>query len=499
MPMYFRKDDQLSLFKVPFSEKLSVSNRWIQLSELIPWGDFEEAYNNQFSSITGAPSKPLRMALGALLIKEKLSLSDEETVEQIKENPYLQYFIGLKEFTHESPFDPSMMVHFRKRFSLEILQEINEKIVSNQSGGDDPDSNPPSATSGTSGSKSSSFSSSSEDKNSGKLLLDATCAPGDIKYPTDFGLLNAAREKLEKIIDELHSPFVGKSVKPRTYRKTARKQFINIIRRKRVSFKKKRKALRQQLGYVSRNLQTIDEMLSNGTVLESLSQADYQNLLVVTEVYRQQQLMYDDKVQRTDGRIVSITQPHIRPIKRGKVGLATEFGAKLSASVVDGYAFLDHLSWDNFNESEDFIPQVESYRTRFGFYPESVHVDKIYRTKKNRSWAKERGIRLSGPPLGRPPKEISAESKKQAYQDEVVRNAIEGKFGQAKRRFGLGRVMSKLRATSETAIGITFLVMNLEKCLLSLWFLCSSVRASIIQLFKDWRTDFYLVQLQKES
>lgn len=185
-------------------------------------------------------------------------------------------------------------------------------------------------------------------------------------------------------------------------------------------------------------------------------------LLVVAEVYRQQLWLYENKKQSIDDRIVSLNQPHIRPIVRGKAGKTVEFGAKLSASYYKGYVFLDHISWDNFNESGDLKAQVEAFKNYTGYYPESVHVDKIYRTRDNRAWCKERGIIMSGPPLGRPQKNVSKEKKKQALESERIRNCIEGKFGQAKRRFSLNRVMAKLSHTSETAIAITFLVMNLS-------------------------------------
>ena len=162
---------------------------------------------------------------------------------------------------------------------------------------------------------------------------------------------------------------------------------------------------------------------------------------------------------------MSISQPHIRPIVRGKAGTPVEFGAKLSVSCFDQYVFLDHLSWDNFNESGDFKTQVEAYKNFTGYYPNSVHVDKIYRTRANRAWCKERGIRISGPPLGRPPKNVSKSTKKQAAYDERFRNTIEGKFGQAKRRYGLNCIMTKLPETSETSIAITFLVINLSTLL----------------------------------
>ena len=196
-------------------------------------------------------------------------------------------------------------------------------------------------------------------------------------------------------------------------------------------------------------------------------------LLVVAEVYRQQLWLYENKKRSIEDRIVSLNQPHIRPIIRGKAGKSVEFGAKLSASCFEGYVFLDHISWDNFNESADLKTQVEAFKDYTGYYPESVHVDKIYRTRENRAWCKERGIKMSGPPLGRPPVHVSQEQKKQSLESEKIRNCIEGKFGQGKRRFSLGRIMTKLSYTSQTAIAITFLVMNLSTCLwrLFLYFL----------------------------
>ena len=185
--------------------------------------------------------------------------------------------------------------------------------------------------------------------------------------------------------------------------------------------------------------------------------------------------MYENQSNRIDDRIVSITQPHIRPIVRGKAGKPVEFGAKISVSCFERYVFLDHLSWDNFNESGDLKTQVEAYKNFTGYYPSSVHVDRIYRTRKNRAWCKERGIRISGPPLGRPPKNVSKEIKKQTQDDERFRNAIEGKFGQAKRRYSLNRIMAKLSETAETSIAITFLVVNLSTLLRQVYCLFMSL------------------------
>ncbi len=270
----------------------------------------------------------------------------------------------------------------------------------------------------------------------------------------------------EKILDSLYkSHQTKKAKKPRTYRKKARKDYLKVAKKRRPSRQERTEAIAKQLQYIKRNLSHIENLVNSGADLSSLAPSKYKMLLVVAEVYRQQLWMYENESNRIDDRIVSITQPHIRPIVRGKAGKPVEFGAKISVSCFENYVFLDHLSWSNFNESGDFKTQVEAYKNYTGYYPSSVHVDKIYRNRENRAWCKEKGIRISGPPLGRPPKNVSKKIKKQALDDEKFRNAIEGKFGQAKRRYGLNCIMTKLSETSETSIAITFLVINLSTLL----------------------------------
>ncbi len=477
-------------FYLPFSGNLCEENRWVKLAELIPWEAFEEEYASQFSQGLGAPAKSFRMALGALIIKERLGSSDRETVEQIRENPYLQYFLGLSEYSNQAPFDASMMVHFRQRLSLEFVGRVNETVVAQlfEQSAEEPVSAAPDAKAETEGEGPPPSTS-----HRGQLSLDASCAPADIRYPTDLGLLNQAREQTERIIDVLYRPLKQQlSRKPRTYRQQARRDYLQVAKKRRVTGKQRRKAIRKQLSYVGRNLGHIDALLEAGASLSQLSPQLYRPLLVVSEVYRQQQLMYQTKSRRVDDRIVSLSQPHVRPIVRGKVGTPVEFGAKFSASCVAGCVFLDHLSWDNFNESGDLIGQLEQFKARFGHYPESVHVDKIYRTRANRAWCRARNIRLSGPPLGRPPQDGQAEARKQARDDEKVRNAIEGKFGQGKRRFSLDRIMAKLAHTAETTIAIAFLVMNLELMLrlllLLLFWLFGGLFEQLEKLLsRDWQ------------
>jgi hypothetical protein len=101
-------------FHVPFGGRLDPDNRWVLFSSLMPWEELEETHAPQFSPTTDAPAKSVRMAFGALFIKQRLGLSDEETVEQIRGSIHMQFFLGFARYSSKAPFDHSMMVHFRK-------------------------------------------------------------------------------------------------------------------------------------------------------------------------------------------------------------------------------------------------------------------------------------------------------------------------------------------------------------------------------------------------
>ena len=470
----YRKDDpnqmEFQNFYLPFGGELDSENRWVVLAEQIPWQRIEQEYSVLFSEGDGCPAKAARVGFGALIIKERMGITDRETVEQICENPYLQYFLGFSGFSTKAPFHHSMMTHFRQRFSQEILADINEWIVAKAITQNSEVAVEHSTPENSSDEPQGSDDDNDWPPNSGKMIVDATCTPADITYPTDLKLLNDAREKTEKIIDVLHAPDSGTKCKPRTYRQVARKDYLDVAKQKKPGYKKIRRAIGHQLQYLTRNLQTIETMVNNGR-LGLLDKRDYRNLLVVQELYRQQLWMVENRTHSVQHRIVSISQPHVRPIVRGKARSNVEFGAKISVSLINGFGYVDRINWESYNESGDLTMQIEKYFRRFGCYPVAVLADKIYRTRENRNYCKERGIRLSGPPLGRPKKTTesnAADLKKEKqihYQDELDRNAIEGKFGQGKRRFTLGLIMAKLARTSEAVIAISFIVMNLEKIL----------------------------------
>ncbi len=319
---------------------------------------------------------------------------------------------------------------------------------------------------------------SPQEKKEGKLILDATVAPQAIRYPTDLSLLNEARGFTEQIIDVLYECSEQKGRKPRTYREKARKAYLAIAKQKRPGRIVRRKGVKQQLQYLRRNLRHIEELLMHWPEGEAVPLPDclMRRYWVIPHLYAQQKAMYDSNTKRCDDRIVSISQPHVRPIVRGKQDKPVEFGAMLNVSLTaDGVACVDGVKWDAYHEGHDLVAQVERFRERLSHYREAVYADPAYGSRDNGRYLKQRGIRFAGKPLGRPKKETE-ENREALKQEKAQRQAdyrqripIEGKFGQGKNGYRLNYIRAKRADTSVAWINSIFLVMN-RAILLELFF-----------------------------
>ena len=463
-------------FDWPFETVLDKDNRWVKLSECIPWDELAESYYQSLSAKSGRPAKDARLVIGAVIVKHKLSLSDAETVQQIQENPYLQYFVGLPGFQQDEPFASSLFVEIRKRMGSAVFEAFHRAIIEAHDGEKKkgqpkpPSQTPPTETSKTDPVPQAEASGQPVSPAlQGKLILDATVVEQAIRYPTDLSLLNEAREFTEQIIDRLCAK-LKVDQKPRTYREKARQAYLAIAKQKRPGAKKLRRGIKQQLQYLRRNLGHIELLLTHipeGTPLP-LPGWLLHRYWVIPHLYQQQWEMYQTKTRRCDHRIVSISQPYVRPIVRGKLDKPVEFGAKLSVSLTgDGLAQVDHLRWDAFHEGLDLVSQVEAYRDRHGHYPERVLADPLYGTRANREYLKKRGIHFAGKPLGRPAKvtdenrEQQKQLKEQRRQEYLQRIPIEGKFGQGKNGYRLNYIRAKRANTSFAWINSIFMVMNL--------------------------------------
>lgn len=230
---------------------------------------------------------------------------------------------------------------------------------------------------------------------------------------------------------------------------------------KKPSKERRRKAVQQQLAYVRRDLKYVDAFIQAGCELDEKCQ----DLLdVIRRLYEQQQYMYDNNTHVVEDRIVSISQPYVRPIVRGKASKPTEFGAKLHLSIDEkGFARIEYLSFDAFNEGSMLQAALNAYRYHHGYYPERVLVDKIYGTDSNYAFCREHGIRINVKKRGRPfsDEKLNRKAAKIAARDNSDRIQIERCFSVAKRKNGMGLITKKREDTSLSTIAMSVLVTNI--------------------------------------
>lgn len=439
--MYKRQDRETPhLFEelFTFGGKLDEGNRWLKIRKLIPWQELEEKYAGYFSD-RGRPGTDVQLGVGLFLLKHMSGKSDDEVVMELLENPYWQSFCGLETFATVKTIEASTLSRLRRRLGPKYVKEMEEatyqvlieKKILKAKG----------------------------------MFSDGTVIPENIKYPNDVGLLNDVREWLVGAIKRIGED-IGKRY--RTYCRKGRQVYLNFAKSKQKTKKQIRKATRQMLQYVRRNLKQIkkiwEEAQRVGTKHLHLIEG---KLIVAEKIFEQQRKMYKDKSHRVQGRIVSFCRPWVRPIKRGKNGKDVEFGAKAAMSHVDGFLFLDKTNHDNFLESQVEVvrKQIKNYEKRFGKLPPSFTGDKAYGSRDNRTFLEEeQKIRTSFVRLGKKQKG-SGKITQWFKRKQKERNRIEGNFGNGKEHYRLNRVWYHGPQGSEIWTRGGILAMNLKTAL----------------------------------
>ena len=354
------KQLSVDMFCSSFDE-LDKNNRWVKLGDLLPWTELEKVYNSRLDNeVKGAGNKPARMIIGACIIKHRFSLSDEETISMIQENPYMQYLCGLSEFTDKPLFDPSLFTTIRKRITIEESNKLTVELLNKefavkearkieeqkQEGDNEEPAATPSEDNGAE------FTDSQNRTHKGALKIDATCANAEVRYPVDVDIIHdgckIADRYIKKICEGLHIK------KIRSCYRDARSFYLELVKRRKKGIKLIRSTISAMLGYLNKDLRKLAELFVEYRGSKDFLQPHEQSILRATfDMYSQQLEMFDEKKHQCKDRIVSIFQPHVRPIVRGKSKSPTEFGAKIGAAVYEGYTFIDHHSWDVYNESTD--------------------------------------------------------------------------------------------------------------------------------------------------
>ena len=428
--------NQLELFNasLPFEDKLPRENRWVRLAHTLDWREWELSYAKLFAA-EGRPGLRARFVLGTLILKHQHQTSDEEILQTILESPYLQYFIGLPRFTTTMPFEASSLSRVRERLGEKTFAAFEQTLINTLV--------------------------AKKLIRAKGLLVDATVYESEITYPTDCGLLEKARVFCVKQIERL-CEVVPEKV--RTYCRVARKAHLNFTKKKRKTQKEIRRMQKSALQYLRRNIDQVKALLAKAKDLgHTVAEEASTKFATVKKIYEQQKEMYDNKKKAVAERIVSLCKPYVRPIVRGKSAKDVEFGAKVQLSCVDGYLFSDHLSFDNFNEGPKLEDSVAAFEKRFGRLPEYVAMDQIYGSRENRAYLKEKEIRPSVKPLGRPKKDdvVSTAEERWRKKKQRERNRIEGAIGNSKNYHDLGLVRAKTSKTEKSWIQMALLSRNL--------------------------------------
>ena len=463
------------LFRSSLAE-LDKTNRWVMLGDLLPWAEIEKRYNSKLNNqVKGAGNKPARLIIGAMIIKHKLNLGDEETIQMIQENPYMQYMCGLPEYTTKPVFDPSLFVTIRKRISEEELNDMTVSLLKEQrikqeekrkdEEGPDKGNSPEPPSPAPANPDAQEFTDSKGRLHKGVLKIDATCANAEVRYPVDIDIVNDGLRIIEEYTTDICERYDVR--KPKTPYSNARAVYLEVVKRKKKGGKFLKDSLGMMIAYLEKAVRMLfDILVFNPATNRYFTPTKKKIFSAICTMLNQQKEMFRKGVHHCADRIVSIFQPHVRPIVRGKAKANTEFGAKIGASIVEGYTFVDHHSWDAYNESSDLSLQIQLFKERFGYLPATVLADKIYMSRTNRNILEDLEVRSYCKPLGRPPKDPPSPDVKARMAKAVgERNEIECSFGTGKRIYRADNIRAKLPETARCWTGMCYFVKNVMKFL----------------------------------
>ena len=501
---YYSQGHQLTIeeFKGALS-RLPKDNRWVKLGDSLPWDRIEKVYVSKLKNEkTGAGNLPARVVIGALIIKHKMNLSDKETIEIIRENPYMQYLCGLTELTDRPIFDPSLFVAVRNRITEKEINDMTVRLLEeerrrkaeaaarneNEHGrqGGQGCSKEEAAQNKKEDEFAKEFTDSKGRKHKGVLKMDATCANAEVRYPVDVDIVNDGCRVVDKYIGEVCKAL--HICKPHTAYMDARRAYLLLVKMKKRGGRLVRQILSYMLSCLGKELRLIVGVFVDHKGSKALLSNTEQRILNATfGMYQQQSEMLANRTHTCANRIVSIFQPHIRPIVRGKAKAKTEFGAKIGASIYEGYTFIDHYSWDAYNECSDMALHIKLFEERFGYLPATILADKIYMNTDNRKLLKEYEINTYSKPLGRPPKkERPPEYYRKMAKAIGDRNEVECSFGTGKRIYRADNIRAKLPDTARCWTGMTYFVKNVMKFL----------RELCLRLFEKIRFWFHLFDFE---
>ncbi|MBL7132108.1 MAG: IS5 family transposase [Candidatus Omnitrophica bacterium] len=404
----------------------------IRIAKTIDWLNLSNKLSGFYCADNGRRSKPSRAKVGLHIIKHLYQKSDADVVDLLKRDIYIQYLCNISPREAKEFIDPSSLSKFRKQIGIEGIKIIEEEIQRTIN-----KVKPPKGR---------------------RLVTDTTVVPSNIAYPTDVSLLEKVRRKAVEFIDK--AKHLG-SKSHCTYKRVAKKVYIQYQKVHRHSTKSRRKTIKKLLQFATRNINQLKESVDhfkkqseNVPVIE-----DAQDFLeTAEEILNQQKDLY--RKREVKDRIVSVHQPHIRPMVRGKYPVDVEFGPKVLLNLDDDYLFLEDLHFNNVSDTHLLEKAIEGYHKRRGRPPTQLAADRGFWSQDNHNKAEALGIQKVA--IENKGKSNHLKGKPFAKRLRRLRCKIEAKISLAKRKFGLNRCRYLLPNGEEMWIRLGLSVMNLK-------------------------------------
>lgn len=420
--MLITNNPQQHFSDLPFSDFLFKKDHpLLKLNDAINWNNLLEYLGQFYSPNKGRPSTPLRAKTGTLIIKYLKNLADRNSVAYVEENIYAQRFCSLLPSQASGYMNPKNgLSNFRKQIGEKGLSFINEVLVA--------------------------ASTKKPLKKGNKLIIDTTCIPMDIHYPTDIRLLERCRQEIIHLINKAKE--LGMKLTYRTYNRIARGVFVRFSKLSKPKEKTRKKVHKQMIQFVRRNFKHLTDLRrkaqktfssvvkNNPKILEFLQQLKTAEKRIHLILHQQKQVYHNAK--HINSRIVSFHKDHIRPIVRGKFPVDTEFGPKVLLALVKGYSYVINVFNDNVADVSMVVSALRWFKQTFGHLPKEILGDRGFFSRLNvhllnilsiRSGLQQRGKSLDS----------SNTQRRMARQ----RLPIEAIISLAKRKFGWNRCRAK--------------------------------------------------------
>lgn len=433
------KEHQHNIFSDIIHPFLDKDDELYKITQAIDWMSLSDKLSKFYCADNGRPAKPSRLKVGLLILKHLYKLSDEDAVLALKRNFYAQYLCNVSWEKNHKLLNPSSLSKFRKQIGVEGVKVIEQEVLNSLQ--------------------------RTKLLKGRKLVCDTTVVPANIAYPTDVSLLEKVRRKAIKYLDSAKQ-FSNKRF--RTYKRTAKKIFVQYQKIRHHTTKSRRRVQKKLIQFSKRNLAQLKEVVDDITassdsciskVKERLLQEAQAFIHTASAIIDQQKHIY--RGLKVKERMVSIHKPHIRPIVRGKYPIEVEFGSKVLLNLKNDFLFLEDLMFNNVSDVHLLDSSIQGYKERFGSLPTQLATDRGFWSKENYKLAQDYGISK----IAMENKGKNSHLKNKPFRERLrrARCKIEAKISLAKRKFGLDRSRYSIACGEEIWIRLGLIAMNIKK------------------------------------